>query len=257
MNYDDVSMPDANEEGYTPLQRPADLADMMTKGEPPQERPLQHFLPPPPPSHFNAGNEFAGRGRGYGNNRGARGGRGGSRPYRGRGGFGQHRDNQFSQQNASTNNYQNGYSQQNGSAHQNYSTAQSIPNINVPNTPNISAQNISYPPMTPSPITPLPNASFNFGRGFQPINFPPFPPPPPMQGIPGLPPPPLFPQNFNYQPPQQQTNQYQPQPQHSYSANPPAAERQANFVSGAWANNPAVAAALQRQIEEQRRAQGQ
>ena len=253
MNYDDVSVPDTNDDGYTPLQRPSNLADMMTRGEQPQERALAH-PPPSPPSHLKGG-EFGGRGRGrgYGQNRG---GRGGFRhPRGGRGGFNQQpRLNQYAQQNASS--YQhNGLVQQNGysSSHQTNSMAPPIPNISVPTTPSITPQNISYPPMTPSPITPLPNVPYSFGRGFQPpTNFPPFAAP---LGIPGLPPPPGFLQNYNYQQQQPQPNHYQNHQQ--YGAQQGAGEGQANYLSGAWANNPAVAAALQRQIEEQRRAQGQ
>jgi hypothetical protein len=251
MNYDDVSMPDANDDGYTPLQRPADLTEMMTRGEQPQERSMPHPLPPPPTfSNFDRGNEYGGRGRGHGH----RGGRGGSRPHRGRGGFSQPRDNQFNQHN------QNNFSPRNGYAHQNNSATPPIPNINVPTTPSITPQNITYPPMTPSPITPLPNVSFNFGHLFQPpSNFNAFPPPPPPQAIPGLPPPPPFPQSFSFQqqPTQRQPNHHQP-PQSPYAANSTHSnEGQPNYLSGPWANNPAVAAALQRQFEEHRRAQGQ
>ncbi|KAJ9615921.1 hypothetical protein H2200_001998 [Cladophialophora chaetospira] len=252
MNYDDVSMPDANDDGYTPLQRPADLTEMMGRAEQPQGHGGPPHLPPPPLSQFKGG-DFGGRGRGrgFGQNRGVR---GGSRPYRGRGGFDQSRGNQFGHQNAS-NHHQNGFPQQNGYASHHNSTVAPIPNIQVPTTPSITPQNIKYPPMTPSPITPLPNVSFNFGGGFQPpSNFPSFPPPPPS--IPGLPPPPLFPQNFNYQQqqPQQYTNYHQAQ--QPFPANPPVPPGQANFASGAWANNPAMAAALQRQLEEHRRTQG-
>jgi hypothetical protein len=253
MNYDDVPMADTNDEGYTPLQRPAALADMTTHGEQPQERPFQHALPPlPPPSNFNGGNDFGARGQEFGNNRGARGTRGNNRPHRGRGGFGQQR--------SPVNNYHGGFPQKNGYSNQGHSSAPRVPNINVPHTPNITPQNAPYQSMTPSPITPLPNVSFNFGRGFQPpSNFPSFPPPP-GQGIPGLTPPPPFPQPFNFQQPQQQHHFHPPPPpppQHSYNTPPTANASQANPFTGAWASNPAVAAALQRQIEEQRRAQGQ
>ena len=214
MNYDDVPMQDTNEDGYTPLQRPADLTDMMARGEPPQERAMAHPLPPPPPSSsFSIGGrgDFGGRERGY--NSHPRGGRGGSRPFRGRGGFNQPRDNsrQFPQQNSpSNNNYQTGFSQRGSYTN---STTAPVPNTNIPNTPSTTPHNITYPPMTPSPITPLPNGTFNFSHpSFQPPsqNFSSFPPPPPPQhaGIPGLP---LFPQNFNFRqtpPPQQYQQTY-------------------------------------------------
>ncbi|KIW23607.1 uncharacterized protein PV07_11794 [Cladophialophora immunda] len=249
INYDDVPVPDAGDDGYTPLQRPSDLAEMVAKREPPREQPrergMMHPLPPPPQSSQFRGGESGGRGRGYGHGRGGRGGRGdrgGFRPQRGRGGFNQPREPPFSQYNASHSNHQNGY---------NPSTAP-LPNLNLPTTPSITPQNITYPPMTPSPITPLPNVPFNFGQGFQPpSNFPSFAAPP---GVP--PPPPLFPgSNFPFQ--QQQTGQYQGG-QNPYGSNSPhAAGGQTNYLSGAWAGNPAIAAALQRQVEEQRRAQGQ
>ena len=255
INYDDVPMPDTNEDGYTPLQRPADLADIMTRAEQPQEHAMPTLLPPaPPPSHFRRGGDYGGRGRGRGYDRG---GRGGFRPNRGREGFDPPRDNHFSQQNASNTNYQNNYRQQNGYVHQHNPTAPPIPNISVPNTPNITPQNSAYPPMTPSPITPLPNVPFNFGRFQPPTNFSSFPAPPPPT-MPGLPPPPPFPHTFNYQQPyqHQQSNNYQLQ-QFNAAISNPAGEGQPSYLSGAWANNPAVAAALQRQIEEQRRGQGQ
>ncbi|OCT46942.1 hypothetical protein CLCR_02300 [Cladophialophora carrionii] len=252
MNYDDVSMPSTTEDGYTPLQRPADLTDMMARGEQRPERGGPHSLPPPPPSAlFRGSGDFRGRGRGYG-----RGGRGGFRPNRGRGGCNQPRDNHFNQDNASAR-QQNGFPQQHGYSHQNPFTAPPIPNINVPTTPSITPQNITYPPMTPSPITPLPNVSFNFGRGFPAAStFPSFPPPPP--GMPAFPPPPPFQHNFNFQQQQQQHQQqtHQPPPQPSYGANSTAGDGQNTHLSGAWANNPAVAAALQRQIEEHRRNHG-
>ncbi|KAH0832485.1 hypothetical protein AYO21_05167 [Fonsecaea monophora] len=243
MNYDDAPVPDAGDDGYTPLQRPPDLAEMVAKGEQPQEafrdRGMTHPLPPPPQtSHFRGG-ESGGRGRGYSHGRG---GRGTFRPQRGRGGFNQHQPQQpreppFGQYNASRSNHQNGY---------NPSSTAPLPSLNVPTTPSITPQNITYPPMTPSPITPLPNVSFNFGQSFQPpANFAPFVAPP------GMPPPPLFP-GGNFAPHQQQQLQQQQQ-QHlgQYQGGPQ------NYLSGAWASNPAIAAALQRQVEEQRRAQGQ
>ncbi|KIW65863.1 hypothetical protein PV04_08081 [Phialophora macrospora] len=253
INYDDTSMPSANDDGYTPLQRPADFTDMMARGEQHQARGTPHSLPPPPPpSNFRGSSDFGGRGRGHG-----RGGRGGFRPNRGRAGFNQPRDNHFNQHNASTH-QQNGFPQQQGYSHQNPFTAPPIPNISVPTTPSLTPQNITYPPMTPSPITPLPNVPFNFGRGFPAAStFSSFPPPPP--GMPGFPPPPSFQHSFNFQQ-QQQTNQpqhqHQPQSQQTYAAHSTAGDGQATYLSGAWANNPAVAAALQRQIEEQRRNQG-
>ncbi|EXJ57260.1 hypothetical protein A1O7_07607 [Cladophialophora yegresii CBS 114405] len=251
MNYDDVSMPSTTEDGYTPLQRPADLTDMIARGEQQPERGVPHSLPPPPPpSQFRGSGDFGGRGRGYG-----RGGRGGFRPGRGRGGFSQPRDNHFNQHNASAH-QQNGFPPQHGYPHQKPFTAPPVPNINVPTTPSITPQNITYPPMTPSPITPLPNVSFNFGRGFPAAStFPSFPPPPP--GMPGFPPPPPYQHNFNFQQQQQQQqHQHQHPPQPSFAANSTAGDGQNTFLSGAWANNPAVAAALQRQIEEQRRNHG-
>lgn len=245
MNYDDVSMADTNDDGYTPLHRPADLADMMSRGAPPQ---TNSFPPPPPPLQFRRG-DFGGRGRGGFGQNGR--GRGGFRPNRGRGGFNQH---------DLSGHRQNGFTRQDGYSNSHNTTASSMPDINVlPITPSITPQNVSYPPMTPSPITPLPNVSFNFGNmGFQsPSNFPSFPPPPPPGTIPGLPQMPMFPQNFNSFQQQQQPNQYPPQQQNHAAAPNTTQAQMSNFLSGAWANNPAVAAALQRQVEEQRRAQGQ
>ncbi|OAP63160.1 hypothetical protein AYL99_02387 [Fonsecaea erecta] len=287
MNYDDVSMPpDAGDDGYTPLQRPSDLADMVARGgEQPQERGgmtmMQHPLPPPP--HFSRGGESdgRGRGRGYGHGRGGRGG-GGFRGQRGRGGGGlnnqyqhQHQSREapppFGQQQYNATTHQNGYNPSFSSSSSSTTTNTSLPNLNVPTTPSITPQNMAYPPpMTPSPITPLPlpNISFNFGQaqGFQhqhqhqqhplpssaaaAVNFPPFAAPPGF----GMGPPPappssssLFPGgggggNFSHHQ-QQQHQQYH--------------QQQTNFLSGAWASNPAIAAALQRQVEEQRRTQQQ
>ncbi|KIW97697.1 uncharacterized protein Z519_01281 [Cladophialophora bantiana CBS 173.52] len=244
MNYDDVAVPDTGDDGYTPLQRPTELTGMVANGEPlreqPQERGMMHPLPPLPQSSYLRGNESGGRGRGYGHGRG---GRGGFRPQRARGGFSQPREAPFGHHHASHNNHQNGYNTSTGP----------LPNLNLPATPSISPQNISYPPMTPSPITPLPNAQFNFGQSFQPpVNFSSFTAPP------GMPPPPLFlgnnfPHQQQYQ--QQQPGQYQGGQNHYGSK--PHTSGETNWLSGAWANNPAIAAALQRQAEEQRRAQGQ
>ncbi|KIY03663.1 uncharacterized protein Z520_00354 [Fonsecaea multimorphosa CBS 102226] len=247
MNYDDVSVPDTGDDGYTPLQRPTELTEMIAKGEQPQERGMMHPLPPPPQSSHFRGGESGGRGRGYGHGRG---GRGGFRPQRGRGGFNQPREPPpFGQYNASHGTHQNGY---------NPSSSAPLPNLNVPTTPSITPQNITYPPMTPSPITPLPNVPFNFGQGFQPpTNFPSFAAP---LGMPPPPPPQLFPgANFSYQQQQQQQpGQYHLQGgQNHYGSKPHTGGQQTNYLSGAWASNPAIAAALQRQVEEQRRTQGQ
>jgi len=251
MNYDDVPVPDTGDDGYTPLQRPTELTEMMAKGEQPQERGMMHPLPPPPQSSHFRGGESGGRGRGYGHGRG---GRGGFRPQRGRGGFNhQPREPPFGQYNASHGTHANPY---------NATTSAPLPNLNVPTTPSITPQNVTFPPMTPSPITPLPNGPFNFGQAFQsPSTFPSF------AALPGMPPPPPLPQGqlfpgttFPYQQ-QQQQQQQQGQYQggnNQYGSKPYVGGQQTNYLSGAWASNPAIAAALQRQVEEQRRqTQGQ
>lgn len=231
INYDDV--PDANDDAYTPLQRPANLTDMMTNREQPQERGLTHPLPPPPPSsHFGRG-DFGGRGRGH-----ARGGRGGFRPHRGAGGFSQSRGPSFDKSSGPRSNHQNEFSRYNR-------PAAPVPNLSLPATPSISPQNLPYPAMTPSPITPLPHVPPNYG-GFQPpANF--HFAPPSMQGA-GPPLNPHFHQQSHQVSQQGQMNQGQP-PQH-------AGGLHTNYLPGPWASNPAIAAALQRQVEEQRRNQG-
>ncbi|KAJ9503108.1 hypothetical protein H2202_001262 [Exophiala xenobiotica] len=239
MNYDDVA--EGGDEGYTPLQRPDNMTDVLSKGDQPQEWSQGH--PPPPPSTFNAGRGgFGGRGRGQGR------GRGGFRGNRGGGGFNQPRAGGFNRQQHNANTSQTGY-------------APTAPELNLPTTPSITPHNISYPPTTPSPMTPLPNGSFNFG-GFQPPpNFPFMP-----QLAPGYPPsfPPNFQQQQQYQQPYQQPYQqqfhqpYQPPPPQQSSAPgmDPRATAQQSFSSGPWSSNPAIAAALRRHAEEQRRNQG-
>ncbi|KEF61009.1 uncharacterized protein A1O9_02573 [Exophiala aquamarina CBS 119918] len=242
MNYDDVA--DGAEDGYTPLQRPDNLSELLANGPPP----LTHPLPPPPSLPTNR-SDFNDRGRGYG--RGGRGGRGGQRPPRGRGGFNQgnsstwNRPNNMSYQSNANGNYP----QQNG-------TMTQMPQLNLPNTPSISPHNVTYPPMSPSPITPLPHSSFNF-NAYQPAanfgfsqssqNFPLSNP-----SIPGLGAPPL--QNLHHQYNTQQHNHQA----HFQSPNPAtAAPGQPGLQSGPWANNPAFVAEFHRQVQEQRRNQGQ
>jgi len=242
MNYDDVA--DGGDEGYTPLQRPDNMTDVLAKGDQPQER--SHGQPSPPTSTFNAGRGgFGGRGRGQGR------GRGGFRGNRGGGGFNQPRGGGFNRQQQNANSSQTGY-------------APAGPELNLPTTPSITPHNISYPPTTPSPMTPLPNGSFNFG-GFQPPpNFPFMP-----QLAPGFSP--SFPPNVQQQPYQQPYQQqyqqpyqqqyhqpYQPPPSQQSHApgTDPRTTAQQSFSSGPWSGNPAIAAALRRHAEEQRRNQG-
>lgn len=244
MNYDDVGAADGGDEGYTPLQRPANLAELLTRGEQPQDSGLPASLPPLPPQPRSGRGDFSGRWRGRG--RGG-GGRGGSRGHHhGGGGFNQSRAAAYNNnQGSHPGNSRNGFSQQ-----------MSLPNLNLPTTPAITPQNVPYSPMTPSPITPLPNGQFNFNGFNPPANFPFMPP-----SLPG------FPQAFgvNFQQQQQQyqqrwAGQPQPQPQqqqqqqnHGYQQNMAAPP---NFSAGPWASNPALAAALQKQAEEERRRQG-
>lgn len=235
MNYDDV--PEGGDDGYTPLQRPANLTEMMAQGEQSQERPMVHPLPPPPtPFH-------GGRGRGHARGGGG-GGRGGFRPNRGGGGYNQPQGPGFhNQQQAGGSDPRSGFSQHN----QHNRPAVPVPNLHLPPTPSITPYNMTYPPMTPSPMTPLANVPFNFG--FQP------PPGFSFMPAPGVPPPPFQPQpqpqQHNYQYPYQQ-----PQPNGLQGQQPQQAQSPPNFSYGPWANNPAIAAALQKQAEEQRKSQG-
>lgn len=238
MNYDDVA--DGAQDDYTPLQRPENLSELLANGPPPLTHPL-----PPPPSTPTQRSDFGDRGRGFG-----RGGRGGSRQHRGRGGFNQGNSSTWTRPNNMSyqSNVNPNYAPQNGALPQ-------APQLNLPNTPAITPHNVTYPPMSPSPITPLPNSSFNFG-GYQPpanFSFPqaspnfPFATPP----IPGMGMPPM--QNF-----QHQYNPQQPNPQvntHNLNAGP--APSQTSLQAGPWANNPAFMAEFQRQLQEQRRNQGQ
>lgn len=247
MNYDDVS--NGGDDGYTPLQRPDNFAGNVSKEEQPRGDGMTYPLPPPPPSFRGGRGDSGGRGRGH-----ARGGRGGFRSQRG-GGGGYHQS-----RGAGFNNQQNG-------SHGYRSTAP-LPEVSLPTTPSITPHNGAFTPMTPSPMSPLPNVPYNFGG---------YPPPPGFpymqQSVPGFQPPP-FPHQLQQQQQQQQQQQYQQpyqptqnhapgtQPYHgnqpsqpSYATQPnPAA--QPSFPFGPWANNPALAAALQRQVEEQRRNQG-
>ncbi|KIX03246.1 uncharacterized protein Z518_06798 [Rhinocladiella mackenziei CBS 650.93] len=243
MNYDDVADTGGDDE-YTPLQRPANLVEMIAKGEQSQEHGngLRHPLPLPPPSPQIGRGDFGGRGRGHG-----RGGRGGYRPHRGAGGsLNQHRAPPFNNHNDSTSTHPNGFPRKDRS------TALT-PNLNLPPTPSITPHNITYPPVTPSPITPLPYVPYSFG-GFQPSSAFPFMP----QSITNAPPSAGFP-DFHAQQLQQQQQQIGHQPQQNQNQIPPPPNGSAPpnpFGSGPWASNPAVAAALQRQVEEKRRSQG-
>ena len=230
MNYDDVV--DGGDDGYTPLQRPANLTDMMTKGEP--DWGMRHPLPPPPSLHAGRG-DFGNRSRGRGHGRG---GRGGYRHHHGSGGLNESRgQTSHSNNNDGSNGYRKGFSQQ-------QNAIAPLPNLNLPTTPSITPHNVTYPPMTPSPITPLPTAQFNFPP---PPGFPFMP-----QSIPGYVP--AFSHNFPHQQQYQQHQALQNNDQmYQIPAQNPAS--QMNFT-GPWANNPAIAAALQRQVEEQRRNQG-
>ncbi|EXJ87987.1 hypothetical protein A1O1_04914 [Capronia coronata CBS 617.96] len=244
MNYDDVA--DGGDEGYTPLQRPANLTELLTRGEQPQEsRPPHHSLPPlPPPPRSGRGDLFGRGGRG----RGRGGGRGGFRGrHDGGGGFGQPRQAAFDNNGGGSGGRpgNNGFPQQ-----------MSMPNLNLPPTPALTPQGNPFSPMTPSPITPLPNGQFNF-NGFNPnppANFPFMP-----QTMPGFPQP--FAVNFQQQQQQYQQRwvagqqqQQQQQPQNQGYQQHMAAP--ANFNAGPWASNPALAAALQKQAQEERRRQG-
>lgn len=238
MNYDDVA--DGGEDGYTPLQRPDNLSEMLANGPPP----LTHPLPPPPSIPTNR-SDFNDRGRGYG-----RGGRAGHRPHRGRGGFNQGNSSTWTRPNNMSyqSNANGNYTQQNGAMTQ-------VPQINLPNTPSITPHNVTYPPMSPSPITPLPNSSFNFG-GYQPPGNFAFPQPsqnfpfsnPSIPGL-GAPPVPNFHHQYN---PQQQNYQA-----HLQNPNSTTAPGQPGLQSGPWAQNPAFAAEFHRQVQEHMRNQGQ
>jgi len=242
MNYDDVA--EGAEEGYTPLQRPDNLSEMLANGPPH----LTHPLPPPPVPSTNRG-DFSDRGRGYG--RGGRGNRGGQRQNRGRGGFNQGSSSTWSRPNNAS--YQ---SNANGNYPQHNGAVARMPQLNLPNTPSITPHNVNYPPMSPSPITPLPNSSFNFSGyqapgtfAFQPPsqNFP-FPNP----SIPGLGAPALQPPHHQYSPHQHNHQPYFQTPNPSTGA-----PGQPSLQSGPWAHNPAFAAEFHRQMQEQGRNQGQ
>ncbi|KAI1617160.1 Gar1/Naf1 RNA binding region-domain-containing protein [Exophiala viscosa] len=226
MNYDDV--PNGADDGYTPLQRPDSFA-----GNTEQHRgdTAGHPLPPPPSSF-----------------RGDRGG------FRSRGGGG------FNQPRGPFNNQHNANNTQNGS--HSYPRA---PEVTVPMTPSITPHNAAYTPMTPSPMSPLPNVPYNFGGYQPPAGFPYMP-----QSMPGLQPPSFPYQQQQHQHQHQQQQQYH-QPYQATQYNAPGMQpyqtsqsyapgtqpaAQPSFPSGPWANNPALAAALQRQVEEQRRNQG-
>ncbi|KIW12523.1 hypothetical protein PV08_09800 [Exophiala spinifera] len=232
MNYDDV--PDAGDEGYTPLQRPDHMAEALSRGEQPQENTHGYHLPPPPPVQ-NGRADFGGRGRGHSRGRGApRGHRGGGFNHsRGGGGFNHQQHNSYT-------NTQGGY-------------RANAPDLRLPTTPSITPHNISYPPTTPSPMTPLPNVSFNFGGMQAPAGVP-FMPQMPVGMVPSF-----FPQ---FQQPQQpfQQQQFQPPAQNQQGFAPGTSESKSTsqplYNSGPWASNPALAAALQRYAEEQRRTQG-
>jgi hypothetical protein len=110
-------------------------------------------------------------------------------------------------------------------------------------------------------MTPLANIPFNFGNFASPTGFPYVP----QSGAGGLPPPPMFAAG-GFQQQQQQSYQPQYQPGQNMYQNPAQVNSQSNgtaapamqppFNAGAWAGHPAIAAALQRQAEEQRRNQG-
>ncbi|KAL6242370.1 hypothetical protein RBB50_010509 [Rhinocladiella similis] len=231
MNYDDV--PDGGDEGYTPLQRPENMAEALSRGEQPQET-SHGYLPPPPPFQ-NGRAEFGGRGRGHPR------GRGGSRGNHG-GGFNHSRSGGFIRQQQNSIHTQRGY-------------RPNAPDLNLPTTPSITPHNISYPPTTPSPMTPLPNVSFNFGGMQAPAGVP-LMPQMPMGMTPSL-----FPQFQQPQQPFQQQQfpqQFQSSAQNQQSLAPGTETKSASqpFYNAAWASNPALAAALQRHAEEQRRNQG-
>ncbi|KIV79749.1 hypothetical protein PV11_07294 [Exophiala sideris] len=248
MNYDDV--PNGGDDGYTPLQRPDSLAGNIEQH---RGDSAGHPLPPPPPSFRGGRGDFGGRGRGRG-----RGDRGGFRS-RGGGGFHQSRGSGFHNQHHANNT-------QNGS--HGYPRA---PEVTVPTTPSITPHNVNFTPMTPSPMSPLPNVPYNFGGYQPPTGFPYMP-----QSMPGLQPPSFayqqqqqHQQQQQYQQPQYQQPQYQ-QPYQAAQYNAPVTQpyqtnqsyapgtqpAQPSFPSGPWAANPALAAGLQRQVEEQRRNQG-
>ena len=183
INYDDVDSKD--DDGYTPLSRPANLHELLGKNQPPGEgRP-------------GRGSFGSHRGRGDSHHRG---GRGRGRGDRGRGGRGGRND--YSSRVHDQRGYQNNGPSQHGrppvpswtpnnqfqpppvfppsfqmSAH-----PQSLP-VPIPQAPSLSPQNAQPPFFSPSPISPLPSSQFNWpapGQSNAPnLPFPPPPPPPP------------------------------------------------------------------------------
>lgn len=222
--------PVITDEPYVPLQRPANLHELLSQP------------PPPPPSSLNRGGhrgDRGGRGRGgnRGNDRGGRGGRGGRGRDGNRGGRGRGGDNH--QQNQ-----RNPQQQQQQQPH------------NAPNKPSQYQQPPAQQAQNPHQAPP-PTPQFNFQ---QPPQFPPLPgfpnfQLPPFNGVPP-PPPPNFPMVPNmpgahvnptfFDPGAPQQNQQQQQQQQAYNwmqaftqaqqqpvAPPPVAAPQQNTQSSA------------------------
>ncbi|KAL2419278.1 hypothetical protein ABEF95_005022 [Exophiala dermatitidis] len=255
MNYDDVvdGSGGVGDEGYTPLQRPANMAEMMMTspqlGAGPGPGP-SHSLPPKPSrGDFSRGR--GGRGRGGGRGGSSRGGHHHQQQHGNSGGFGQQAQaaaGSWNQQ-PGNNNFQSGFTPQ---QMQQIMSLQ-MPNFNLPAVPALP-QGMQGMQSNNTP------GSFNFNAsGFNNGASPNFPfmqqPQPQQQG---------FPASFglNFQQQQQQTYQQrwggQQQGQNMAAPAAPSASSSGNFTSGPWASNPALAAALQRQAqqEQERRNQG-
>ncbi|KAG9776029.1 hypothetical protein KCU88_g5002, partial [Aureobasidium melanogenum] len=260
MNYDDVvdGSGGVGDEGYTPLQRPANMAEMMMTS--PQEVGAgpSHSLPPKPSrGDFSRGRAGRGRGGGRGgNSRGGHhyhhqqqhGGGGGSA------GFGQSSQaaaGSWNQQPSNNNSFQASFTPQ----QMQQMMSMQMPNFNLPAMP-------AFPQGIQFNNTP---GSFNFNgfnNGASGANFPFMQQPQPQQQQqPQQPQQQGFPASFglNFQQQQQQTYQQRwggGQQQQQNMAAP--ASSSSNFTSGPWASNPALAAALQRQAqqEQERRNQG-
>ena len=221
ISYDDV--PEGDDEGYTPLARPANLNEMMAGV---QREPLEG-------SHHAGGysnrgydpSSSRGRGRGRGrgdrDRRGVRGGRGGggSQP-------------SWTSYQGSSDSQSNGYSQKSPQS----MLPPQFPYQQQPNQPRLSPQT-QQTPFLPSPISPLPGNNFNFN--FQQQN----------QQWPGV-------QSYQQQQGQIPQTGYQANSSYGtqqYGQNQP----QGPFNMNSWNANQAAAAQVAAQLEQFRKSQGQ
>ncbi|KAL9114037.1 MAG: hypothetical protein Q9227_001809 [Pyrenula ochraceoflavens] len=250
INYDDVDM--GNDDGYTPLQRPSDLQDMMKGREVPED---DYPLPRPASSEGPLHNQDSNRSRGDRFRRGR--GRGFGDRVQGRG-RGNHRDHSkpHHSHDANPSTYSNmgppslpsptqPYPYHNGARYNGMNPSQSqmpneypqYPPYQPPNAPSLPPQSPGFSPFSPSPISPLPSQQFG---------------------------------NFPYQNQSPQRQYFSPQQQHPPMPQmpPPGSHINPAFFNGAWqgqqggqysagaGNNEASFRQVQETLDALKRSQG-